>query len=460
MIHDIFIALKKGILLFSKSYIDEKKEYDDDLVSSFLTAIISFAAEMGEDSVEAMSFKNLKFVYGIFGKLSVIFLVDKEDNEDLVKKKIKRVGESFLLKYHKILPSWKGNVSLFKDFEVDDVIKSTVKIVFMGPGGVGKTTITRLIKGDMIPVEYIPTIGLNISDIAFSDELGIVCWDLAGQTQFQKTWVNFAEDADIIFLVCDSTEESLREILDLYQKFKFLERRNIVFHVIANKQDLENRLTPEYIQQRTNLETFGLVAILPENREKIHRILKMKVGEKIGETFLKIKESKSKISNQKDEIMFYLRNLKAQLSKLIDISDTIFGSINFWIDKIHFYPGDVLSEEDQLQLDNVMKEWNENVRLILQRYYVGSEKETICPFCGYQLGEKEIGLKICPECINELRRCHICNGFIKEEDKILKCGFCLIEAHEEHFLKWLEYSDKCPNPKCSKKISYNDLKTV
>ncbi|NHI93165.1 MAG: hypothetical protein EAX96_11735 [Candidatus Lokiarchaeota archaeon] len=457
MIHDIFIALKKGILLFHKGYVDEQKGYDDDLVSSFLTAIISFAAEMGEDSVESMSFKNLKFVYGIFGKLAVIFLVDKDDNEDLIKKKIKRVGESFLLKYHKILPSWRGNVTLFSEFEIDDIIRSTVKIVFMGPGGVGKTSICKLIKGDMIPVEYIPTIGLNISDIAFSDELGIVCWDLAGQAQFEKTWVNFAEDADIIFLVCDSTEETLREIIDLYQKFKFLERKNITFHVIANKQDLENRLTPEYIQRRISLETFGLVAILPENREKIHRILKMKVGEKIGETFLKIKESKSKRSNQKDELIFYLRNLKGQLSKLIDISDTIFGSINFWIDKIKYYAEDELSEEDQKLLDKVMKDWNDNVRLILEKYYVGNEKQVICPHCGYELSENEFKLKICPECIGELRRCHICNSFINEEDKILKCGFCLIEAHEEHFLKWLEYSNKCP--KCSKKITLNDLKT-
>ena len=326
----------------------------------------------------------------------------------------------------------------------------------MGPGGVGKTTICKLIKGDMIPVEYVPTIGLNISDIAFSDELGIVCWDLAGQVQFRNTWINFCEDAHIIFLICDSTEESLNEIKLLYQKFKFLEQRNISFYVIANKQDLENKLSPEYIQSKINLETFGLIAINPDQREKIHRILKLKVGEKIGETFIKIKEKTANKNTQKEEIIFYLRNLKTQLSKLIDISDTIFRSINFWIDKIKYYPHDELQDKDIEILEQVMKEWNANVRLLLERYYIGTEKPNKCPYCGYQLKESEFNIKHCPSCNKHLRRCYICSNFILNDENILKCGFCLTEAHEEHFLKWLEYSNKCPN--CQRKLTMNDLK--
>ncbi len=455
MIHDIFIALKKGILLFHKAYVDEEgREFDSDLVSSFLTAIISFAAELGENAVETMTFKNLKFVYGMFGKLSVIFLNDKEDNEENIKKKIKRVGEAFLLKYHELLPKWKGNVSTFSDFEIDSVIKSTVKIVFMGPGGVGKTTLCRLIKGDMIPIDHIPTIGVNISDMAFSEELGIVCWDLAGQEKFRNTWINFSEDADIILLICDSTEESLIEIKEIYQKFKFLERREVRFFVIANKQDLPNRLTPEYIESLMNLETYGFVAILPENREKIHRLLKMKIGEKIGETFTKIKQ---KIS-QKNETLFYLRNLKTQLSKLIDVSDPIFNSINLWMDKLKYYSKDELSTEDLGIFELAMMEWNERILLILERYYADTEKQNSCPYCNFKLNKKALNnIKECPNCKNVLIKCYICNTFIQNE-KILECGFCQIRAHEEHFRKWLEYSDTCPN--CSKKITISDLKPL
>jgi len=454
LIHDIFIALKKGILLYHKAYVDEEgREFDSDLVSSFLTAIISFAAELGENSVETMTFKNLKFIYGMFGKLSVIFLSDKEDNEENIKKKIKRVGEAFLLKYHELLPKWKGNVTTFADFEIDSIIRSTVKIVFMGPGGVGKTTLCRLIKGDMIPIEHLPTIGVNISDMAFSEELGITCWDLAGQEKFRKTWINFSENADIILLICDSTEESLNEIKEIYQKFIFLERRGVKFIVIANKQDLPNRLTPDYIESQIKLETYGFVAILPENREKIHRLLKMKIGEKIGETFTKIKQ---KIT-QKNEILFYLRNLKTQLSKLIDITDPIFNSINLWMDKMKYYNEDELSSEDVGIFELAMMEWNERILLILERYYADRDKQNSCPFCNYVLKKDELNANQCPSCKTTLIKCYICNSFIKDEE-ILECGFCHIKGHEEHFRKWLEYSDTCPY--CSKKISITDLKRV
>ena len=454
MIHDIFIALKKGILLFHKAYVDEEgRAFDSDLVSSFLTTIISFAAELGENSVETMSFKNLKFVYGMFGKLCVIFLSDKEDNEENIKKKIKLVGESFLLQFHKTLPKWKGNVTTFADFDIDAIIKSTIKIVFMGPGGVGKTTICRLIKGDMIPIEHIPTQEVNISEIAFSEELGIVCWDLGGQEKFKNTWIKHSEDADVILLICDSTEESVNEIKEIYQKFKFLQSRDVKFVIVANKQDLPNRLTPEEIESKFKLETFGFVAIIPENREKIHRLLKMKIGERIGETFTKIKQ---KIT-QKSEILIYLRNLKTQLSKLIDVSDPIFDSINLWMDKIRYYSNDELAGEDVEIFELAMMEWNEKILLILERYYVDSEKHNKCPSCDYELKKNEIDAKECPNCKKLLTKCYICNTFIHNE-RILECGFCQTKGHEEHFRKWLEYSDTCPY--CSKKINITDLKRV
>jgi len=289
--------------------------------------------------------------------------------------------------------------------------------------------------------------------MAFSEELGIVCWDLAGQEKFRKTWINFSEDADIVLLICDSTEESLNEIKDIYQKFKFLEMRGVGFFVIANKQDLPNRLTPEYIESQINLETYGFIAILPENRDKIHRLLKMKIGEKIGETFTKIKQ---KIT-EKNEILFYLRNLKTQLSKLIDISDPIFNSINLWMDKLKYYGKDELSSEDKDIFELAMMEWNERILLILERYYADKDKQKKCPFCNYELKKEELDTKDCPNCKKSLIKCYICNTYI-ENEKILECGFCQVKGHEEHFRKWLEYSDTCPY--CSKKITITDLKRV
>ena len=62
------------------------------------------------------------------------------------------------------------------------------KILILGLDAAGKTTLTRLIVGKKVNLEYVPTI---TADIANYDKLGsrsVVLWDFAGQIQFTSLW--------------------------------------------------------------------------------------------------------------------------------------------------------------------------------------------------------------------------------------------------------------------------------
>ncbi|MHA1312194.1 MAG: ADP-ribosylation factor-like protein [Candidatus Helarchaeota archaeon] len=140
------------------------------------------------------------------------------------------------------------------------------KIVFIGLGGVGKTTITKLIRAEDIPMQHIPTVvgnivGIKIGNLTFSG------WDLAGQEQFSFTWNKFIKKSDIIIIVIDSSQEISkikrnRYFVDLIKR----ESPESKVIAIANKQDLPHKKSPEIIGKLLNVPTFPLIAINEDQR--------------------------------------------------------------------------------------------------------------------------------------------------------------------------------------------------
>ena len=85
-----------------------------------------------------------------------------------------------------------------------------MKIVILGEGGVGKTTLTKLICGQDVDLEYVPTITADIASYEGDEfERSITLWDFAGQAQFRSLWKSLLEGSDICILVTDSTFENI-----------------------------------------------------------------------------------------------------------------------------------------------------------------------------------------------------------------------------------------------------------
>ena len=145
------------------------------------------------------------------------------------------------------------------------------KISLVGFSGVGKTTITQLIKAEEIPLEHIPTINGDVATIKIG-KLTFPLWDFAGQEQFSLLWNRFIKGSDAVLLITNSTLENIEK-----SKFflEFIKEEAPYAHsaIIGNKQDLPNALSVENIERITGVKTYSMVAIKPGNREKMMQII-------------------------------------------------------------------------------------------------------------------------------------------------------------------------------------------
>ena len=60
-VHNVLILKHSGQNVFS--WTQRSFNLDDDLLSSFTSAIFTFVSELGEKSIEIMDMENLKFLY-------------------------------------------------------------------------------------------------------------------------------------------------------------------------------------------------------------------------------------------------------------------------------------------------------------------------------------------------------------------------------------------------------------
>ncbi|MBY8987113.1 MAG: GTP-binding protein [Candidatus Lokiarchaeota archaeon] len=286
MIQYINILTRDGKSLLFRNY--GSSDVDRDLLAGFLSAFSGFMKEISQSDIKSTATDEFKYYYTIIDEIIIVVCTDPSDDDAAVNSKITTIKLKFIEEYGEIIKSgeWSGNRSLFTEFErkIDDIILGSIKVSILGLGGVGKTTLLYLICGVDINLEYQPTINADITNYD-GTEIGvnrsITLWDFAGQKNFRPLWKSLLDKTDIVLLVLDSTFESLNPTKEIIRDILDKHYKDVLVIGIANKQDIPNRLTPQFCEKMLSeigrdppIKVHGMVAINPVYREKIHAILR------------------------------------------------------------------------------------------------------------------------------------------------------------------------------------------
>lgn len=165
---------------------------------------------------------------------------------------------------------------------VENVIKMLpVKCTLTGYGGVGKTTIVKLVARGEAVRKHIPTILADVEELAIEgiEPFKVTLFTVAGQPEYWRTWMLTTEGSDFVVLVTDSSREDVerlqKEILPYLMKITPYSR----FTLIANKQDLPDRLPASVIEELTGFPSYPMVAISQDAKERFVEILSSMIRE-------------------------------------------------------------------------------------------------------------------------------------------------------------------------------------
>ena len=205
--------------------------------------------------------------------LTVLFVTGLTDKFDNIKKELVKCRKEFVDLFEEILQH-RFDAKTFEVFDpiVDGIHKNLrPKISLVGFSGVGKTTITKLIRAEEIPVQHIPTITGDIATVKIG-KLHFHLWDFAGQEQFSYLWNNFIKGSDAVLLITDSTLENIEKSKFFLELIKD-QSPNAHTAVIGNKQDLKDATNPAQIERILGLKSYSMIANETNNRDKMIQII-------------------------------------------------------------------------------------------------------------------------------------------------------------------------------------------
>ncbi|MHA1350849.1 MAG: ADP-ribosylation factor-like protein [Promethearchaeota archaeon] len=261
MIQYLNILTKDGKSLLFRNY--GSSDVDRDLLAGFLSAFSGFMKEISQSDIKSTATDEFKYYYTIIDTIIIVVCTDLEDDDATINSKITTIRVKFMN---------------------NDIILGAIKISIIGVGGVGKTTLLHLICGKDIDLEYIPTINVDITPFdgdGLDVPRSVVLWDFAGQSNFRSLWKSLLDSTDIALIVLDSSFENVNYSKNIIRDILDKHYRDVLVIGIANKQDMPNRLTPEFCEKVLSqaereppIKVYGMVAINAVYREKILAILR------------------------------------------------------------------------------------------------------------------------------------------------------------------------------------------
>ncbi|MFX0047684.1 MAG: GTP-binding protein [Candidatus Hermodarchaeota archaeon] len=250
---------------------------------SFEKLIIPILDDSFEKSINFSDFKDYyKFRVSYLKEQNYLILFINSINDPFIKikKELNRCKEGFL----------NLNINTNLDFNNEKDIESIDKLIYpiqnrmppiislVGYSGTGKTTLFNLLRTKELNVENQPNISGDVAILRVG-QIYFLLRDFTGDEKIGFLWNNFIRGSDCVLLVTDSTDKNVTNSRFFLGKIEE-EAPYAYTATIGNKQDLGNAINDTKIRKIMGLETYPIVALNSENREKliliISEILEMK----------------------------------------------------------------------------------------------------------------------------------------------------------------------------------------
>ncbi|MFW9984610.1 MAG: ADP-ribosylation factor-like protein [Candidatus Odinarchaeota archaeon] len=277
MIHNVLLLTRNGIKLFHRSY--WAIEVDQPIVAEYIQSLRQIERDTGSDVLVPIFLDGMKFIHKyVDNDLILVLVADQQDKDEILQEKIESAVINMKKRYAKQLWDFKStrNSEVFQDLGpiIDEAIVSTLKVVLLGEGGVGKTTILKMLMSQRANLNHVATMAVYVEEMQTA-KLGpyeIAVWDFPGQELLVPKWKDYLRGTDVVLMVTDSTLKnvmSTRKLLSIIQKWT----NGALIWAIANKQDLKDALLPDTVARLLGVRTIGLVAIDPRNKDLLHKTL-------------------------------------------------------------------------------------------------------------------------------------------------------------------------------------------
>ncbi|MCE7748245.1 MAG: GTP-binding protein [Candidatus Heimdallarchaeota archaeon] len=138
------------------------------------------------------------------------------------------------------------------------------KVVLIGDGAVGKTSLRRNYLGKSFRENYLMTIGADFSvkQVPYEDYIvSLQIWDLAGQPRFSEVRGAYYANTYGAMVVFDVTRPNTFTNIDFWinEMIKYNDNKLIPLVIIGNKTDLRGELPEEVQVNKTSAMTYAQI---------------------------------------------------------------------------------------------------------------------------------------------------------------------------------------------------------